>query len=285
MLAQDRTSVVFLRGPKAAEREPLLAQLDGSEAEPCSTRRSADDCPYSRRPAESADGRWALVCIDDDGDTLGLYVVDTDGTLHPLVRRTSPAGHGGPTWTGDGDVIFVVADGESTSLWHGAGDGSERGPAAGRCRRAAGSPDWSPEGLLYLPSERSTEPGDVYVWDEDGRTPDSRSRARSSGRPGHPMAAVRLRRGRRRRDRSLFVRTPTRGTPSPLSVDGRGSAGLGSALRLSAFCTAAMNSATSGSCCSASADDLDALVADRQLRAGWGGALPRAARTSRAPSR
>ncbi|MET0524386.1 MAG: caspase family protein [Nocardioides sp.] len=177
-LTRDRLSVVFLRGDKAADRVPLLARLDGTEAEPLLGPAAADGCPFARRPAESVDGRWAMVCIDDDGATLGLYAVETDGTLLPLVQPDDPGGAvtGAPSWTDDGDVIFMVADGASTSLWQVPGDGSAGAQPVAGVDGPAGSPDWSPDGLLYLASNGVTDPGDVYLWDESG--PDTRLTSR-----------------------------------------------------------------------------------------------------------
>ena len=194
--------------------------VDGSEAEPCSLGGAAT-CPYSRSPAESLDGRWAMVCIDDDGDTLGLYVVETDGTLHASCGRTNPAGPGpaprpGPTtatWSS------MVGEGESTRLWQMPGDGSNEAQSAGRRRRVGGQPGLVGRGLLYLASDRAASRATCT----SGRTTAgtrSRHGATSSRRPGRRTATRSRTSGPGDGTRSLWVKDAEPGAParSPSTV-------------------------------------------------------------------
>ncbi len=167
-LSQDRRQMVFLQGTTASTRTPVLAAVDGSDPENLVSEDS-DVCEHSRRPAQSVDGSaWAMVCNDGEGDTEGLFVVGEDGMPRQL---DAPEGvTGAPTWTDGGEVIFMVeeADGRTT-LWQVPGDGG--GPASvleGVEASSAGSPDWSPGGLLYLGSDQASDVGDVYLHKESG---------------------------------------------------------------------------------------------------------------------
>ena len=111
-----------------------------------------------------------MVCLDDGGEPTGLYRVDTEGVLSPLVE--DPNIIGAPTWTGDDLVIYARTDpaGGPTTLWQVPADLSESPDQVELVTDGLGQqPDWSEEGLLYLDSPADGEPGDVHVLTEDGR--------------------------------------------------------------------------------------------------------------------
>ena len=169
-ITHDREWMLYLQGVRGL-RAPYLVQVDGSRNAPLLAPESRPDCPYSRRPTQSLDGgSIALVCLDDGGEPTGLYRVDTEGVLSPLVE--DPNIIGSPTWTGDDLVIYARTDpaGGPTTLWQVPADLSESPDQVELVTTGwANSPDWSEEGLLYLDSPADGESGDVHVLTEDGR--------------------------------------------------------------------------------------------------------------------
>jgi Tol biopolymer transport system component len=188
-IAHDRRHVAVMLG-EAANR-PTLAGVDGSDQQPLVSEDSSE-CQYSRRPAQSTDGRWAMVCQDDTGGTEGLFVVGQDGVPNEL--PVSPNVTGAPTWDDDGEVVFVVKEGgEHTSLWQVSGDGGVPVPLEDVDADSASAPDWSPAGLLYLGTDEAGET-DVFLHDEGGEdrrlTSDGEIEAASWSPDGRRMAFI-----------------------------------------------------------------------------------------------
>jgi Tol biopolymer transport system component len=145
-------------------RSGIATVLKGEEAQ--------SECPYSGRPSQSSiGGDIALVCKDESGNVIGLFVasVASDGRtrLKQVAEDAWPLE--GPTWVGDEGIIFVSADFEDRqTILRGV---SAQGGKSERLTQGRTGwdthPDVSPAGLLFLRSPDSRKQGDVWRLDLD----------------------------------------------------------------------------------------------------------------------
>lgn len=156
-VSHDREWLLYLRDGTAGYGVPHLVRADGSEDAPLLPFwPDSDACPFSSRPAFSHDGGLvAIVCVGDDGRSLGLFVFDWED-LFALVESSEVVA-GDVTWTGDREIVFARSGARGDSLWVVAPDGS-REPEQLTTGEDGwdSSPDWSHEGVLFV---RSSQPG------------------------------------------------------------------------------------------------------------------------------
>lgn len=161
--------MVYLTRRETPRAVPRLARIDGSDDARLLDIEASKDCPFTERPAFSHDdGLLAAVCVDANGDRIGLGIIDRDGLLVRLVRQHDL--RGGPTWTADGRIIVmrdVEGDG-TTTLWAFSADGEEQEPITDGLDGSDSHPDWSDHGLLFL-RDRDGSSNVVYQEDIDRR--------------------------------------------------------------------------------------------------------------------
>lgn len=169
-ISEDRRWMVYLttrRGTLGAE--PRLARIDGSDDTRLLDTEASRDCPFTTRPAFSRDGGLlAAICVDANGESLGLGIIDPDGHLVRLVSQDDL--RGAPTWTGDGRIIVmrdIEGDG-STALWAISANGEEQEPVTDGLDGSDSHPDWSDRGLLFL-RDRDGSSNVVYQESVDAR--------------------------------------------------------------------------------------------------------------------
>ncbi len=149
-ISEDREWLVYL-----ADRQPggggipRLARVDGTEDALLLDAEASETCPYTTRPAFSQDGgRLALLCVGEDGETLGLATIDRGGTLTDLVSQGDF--NGAPTWNDEGRIIVERVAGETSTLWEISPDGGEQDQITYGLNGSDSHPDWSENGLLFL---------------------------------------------------------------------------------------------------------------------------------------
>ncbi|MGZ5398740.1 MAG: caspase, EACC1-associated type [Nocardioides sp.] len=149
-ISQDRQWLVYLtdRQPGGGGI-PRLARVDGTEDALLLDAEASETCPYTTRPAFSQDGgRLALLCVGEDGETLGLATIDRGGTLTNLVSQGDF--EGAPTWNDEGRIIVARAAGGTSTLWEISPDGGEQDQITEGLSGSHSHPDWSEHGLLFL---------------------------------------------------------------------------------------------------------------------------------------
>ena len=128
---------------------PRLARVDGTEDALLLDAEASKTCPYTTRPAFSQDGgRLALLCVGEDGETLGLATIDRGETLTDLVSQGDF--NGAPTWSDEGRIIVERVAGETSTLWEISPDGGEQDQITYGLNGSDSHPDWSENGLLFL---------------------------------------------------------------------------------------------------------------------------------------
>ena len=143
-----------------------LPLVNGEGAHPV-----ADACDYARRPAFSPDGqRLALNCIDANGDSTGMYIVDPEGGLEQTIDVEGVV-RGTPTWVSQTQLVASVADSEDgpSTLWLYDIQSKE----AEQLTSGEGwdtHPDWvaGPDRLLFVRSESNEPTGELWTLTLDG---------------------------------------------------------------------------------------------------------------------
>lgn len=175
-LSHDRTMMSYLRIAESGDdghrdRVAYASQIDLGRETPVLGREARSSCPSSSRPALSLDGGLlAFGCRDESGTSSGLWVVGVDDDeLTAWVEDSRVAES--PTWTGDGELVFVLADngpgGEST-LMRVDSPGAEPELLTEGTTGWDSHPDWSESGVLFLRSPDNGKIGDVYKLEGDG---------------------------------------------------------------------------------------------------------------------
>jgi len=116
-ISPDRETIVYLA--RATEHAVWPIVLDVATGESHQLFDSEDACDYARRPAFSPDGqRLALNCIDADGESIGMYIVDPEGALEQTIDVEGVV-RGTPTWVSQTQLVASVADSEDgpSTLW------------------------------------------------------------------------------------------------------------------------------------------------------------------------
>ena len=132
---------------------------------------SEDACDYARRPAFSPDGqRLALNCIDAEGNSTGMYIVDTEGALEQTIEVDGVV-RGTPTWVSQTQLVASVADDEEgpSSLW--LYDIQTRDTEQLTFDEGWDThPDWvaGPDLLLFVRSESDEPTGELWTLPLDG---------------------------------------------------------------------------------------------------------------------
>ena len=125
----DRQWITYQQWPggKSNTSQTRILRADGSGERPLLDNAAAKKCPTSRRPAWSPDStQVALVCADQSGAVLGLFVYDrNEHTLVPVVA--APTLCCGVTWT-DSTLIFGMRSSPdvATRLWYVSSSGGDR---------------------------------------------------------------------------------------------------------------------------------------------------------------
>jgi Tol biopolymer transport system component len=184
-ISPDRSMVTYLDGP--AGGATVLMALDPQTGEAERVFDDSGPCRYAARPGWSPDGsRLAVVCLDEDGDRLGIHVAEVGDDLplepspEPVVPNTLT--HESPTWVTDDSFIYAAFgdDDKLTSYLfsYTLGDAESRtltDPDDGFLSH----PDWSAEGRLLFVRHEEPGPGpgtltssdaDVSAADELGET-------------------------------------------------------------------------------------------------------------------
>jgi len=175
-LSHDRTMMSYIRVVDAdgrRDRVAYTAQVDLRREAPVLAREARSSCPSSSRPAVSHDGgSLAFVCRDESGTSSGLWVLgaeDDDPTAWLEDSRVAEA----PTWTGNGELVFVLGDngpaGQSTLMGISSSGGQPEQLTEGTTGWDS-HPDWSEAGVLFLRSPDDRKVGDVYVLEEGAVT-------------------------------------------------------------------------------------------------------------------
>ena len=170
-IAHDRKSMAYLRNNGVGD-VPYLSSVNGrSGIERLLKGEEAQGaCPFSGRPSQSSDGgAIALVCKDESGNVIGLFVARDEGrSLEPLAEDAWPSE--GPTWEGQENIIFVSADFEDgqTILRRVSADGGDSERITDGTLGWDTHPDWSDAGLLFLRSPDGVKKGDVWRLTPDG---------------------------------------------------------------------------------------------------------------------
>jgi hypothetical protein len=150
-ISEDRRWMVYLTKADGGT-VPRLARVDGSEAGRLLHGQAARECPYANRPAFSPDGdQLAVICLDVDGNYLGLGTVHPDGS-DPVPLTDDDQVRGSPTWTDDGRIVYMRdlhGDG-TTTLWAIPADGGTPQRVTSGLDGSDSHPDWSGQGLLFL---------------------------------------------------------------------------------------------------------------------------------------
>ena len=113
-ISPDRETIIYLA--RATEDAVWPIVLDVATGESRQLFDSEDACDYARRPAFSPDGqRLALNCIDAEGNSTGMYIVDAEGALEQNIEIDGVV-RGTPTWVSQTQLVASVADDEDSVL-------------------------------------------------------------------------------------------------------------------------------------------------------------------------
>jgi Tol biopolymer transport system component len=168
-ISPDRETIVYLARATDDAVWPIV--LDAVTGESHQFFDNEDACDYARRPAFSPDGqRLALNCIDANGNSTGMYIVDPEGGLEQTIDVEGVV-RGTPTWVSQTQLVASVADSEdgASTLWLydiqskeveqlTSGEGWDT------------HPDWvaGPDRLLFVRSESNEPTGELWTLTLDG---------------------------------------------------------------------------------------------------------------------
>ncbi|HET9421680.1 MAG TPA: hypothetical protein VFO49_11125 [Nocardioides sp.] len=168
-ISPDRESIVYLARATDDAVWPIV--LDVATGASHQLFDSEDACDYARRPAFSPDGqRLALNCIDAEGQSTGMFIVDPGGGLDQAIEVEGVV-RGTPTWVSQTQLVASVADSEDSpsSLWL----YDIQTKVAEQLTFGEGwdtHPDWvsGPELLLFVRSESEEPTGELWTMPIDG---------------------------------------------------------------------------------------------------------------------
>ena len=168
-ISPDRETIVYLARATKDAVWPIV--LDVATGESRQLFDSEDACDYARRPAFSPDGdRLALNCISAEGESTGMYIVDTEGALDQTIEVDGVV-RGTPTWVSQTQLVASVADDEEgpSSLWL----YDIQTKVAEQLTFDEGwdtHPDWvaGPDLLLFVRSESDEPVGELWTLSLDG---------------------------------------------------------------------------------------------------------------------
>ncbi|HWM75333.1 MAG TPA: hypothetical protein VNQ53_16415 [Nocardioides sp.] len=116
-ISPDRQTIIFLA--RATEDAVWPIELDVATGVSRQLFDSEDACDYARRPAFRPDGRrLALNCINAEGESTGMYVIDPEGGEETTIDVDGVV-RGTPTWVSETQLVMSVADDEESisTLW------------------------------------------------------------------------------------------------------------------------------------------------------------------------
>jgi Tol biopolymer transport system component len=176
-ISPDRRMIMFLSTPVGPPYqppyEPWVMNANGTEAH--ALFDASSPCTYSTRPAWNPSGdQLAVVCVDAQDVTTGLFVVDLDGQKTQEITSLAGAAVGAPTWRDD-RTIYVAAEprpgtDENSTLWKIDTVDHSSTQITNGDRGSDSHPDWSENGgLLFLRSSVPDALGVIWTVDpKDG---------------------------------------------------------------------------------------------------------------------
>ena len=169
-ISPDRETIIYLARATKDAVWPIV--LDVASGDSHQLFDSEDACDYARRPAYSPDGqRLALNCIDAEGQSTGMYIVDAEGALEQNIEMDGVV-RGTPTWVSQTQLVASVADDDDSvsSLWLYDIQTADAEQLTFGTEGWDTHPDWSAdrEELLFVRSSSPEPEGDLWTMTLDG---------------------------------------------------------------------------------------------------------------------
>lgn len=185
VVSPDRRTLIYSEMPRGEPGRPMVMDLATGRTRPLLVTDGG--CEYSTRPAFNPAGdRLAVVCLDELGGYVAMYVVNLRGGFEANVT-VDGVPIGSPTWTSPTTLVWAQ-EGETesapTTLWRGEVGGDAPEQVTDGTAGFDSHPDWSAEsGLLLFSRHPGPQPfGDLLTTNID----DEPGPAAEGVRWGHP---------------------------------------------------------------------------------------------------